>query len=255
MIRALHEKFPLCPIYVETDYPELFEGNPCIQSAGVGPMGTAHDTMVIDLNGAYERTPDRHVIDSYAEAAGLDPDDVGRRLEYFGAESPPRRGLSGKWCAMHIGPTAWEGRNWPVDRWNAVAQNLRKKGWKILLIGSPPKNAAVLADLDIRGQNGYPELASLLSQCALFIGLDSFPAHLASAMKVPSVGLYGLTDPRYFSAVPPEGRHIAVSSDPTHPNTGRRNREPNVTFIQTSDEVMRTISVEMVMAAVEEILK
>lgn len=254
VIRALHEKMPLCPIYVETDYPELFAGNPCVKAAmtAVPPLARTQ-ALVVNLNGAYERTPGRHVIDSYAEAAGLDPNEVGRKLEYFGTESPPRRGLAGRWCAMHIGPTTWDGKNWPVDRFNTVAQWLRKQGWKILLLGSPPKDASVLADLDMRGQNGYPELAALLSQCELMVAVDSFPAHLASALGVPCVVLYGVTNPECFAAS--VGKYVAVRSDAAHPDTGRRNREANVTYIQTTDEVMRTISVEQVQEAVEGILK
>lgn len=249
VIRALHEKMPLCPIYVETDSPELFDKNPCVAGANAKPYVEMPGAMVIDLNGSYERTPQKHAIDCYAEAAGLDPSTVGRKLEYFGAESPPMRGLSGKWCAIHIGPTAWNGKNWPVDRWNAVAQALRKQGWKILLFGSPPKRADVLVDLDMRGQSGYPELAALLSQCKLFVGVDSFPAHMASAMKVPCVVLFGITEAACFAAHP--GVYIPVRSEPAHPDTGRRNREANVTFINTDDSVMRTISVEQVLEAVK----
>lgn len=250
VIRALHEKMPLCPIYVETDSPELFDKNPCVKLALKEFKEMLKDTMVIDLNGAYERTPQKHAIDCYAEAAGLDPATVGRKLEYFGAESPPMRGLSGKWCAIHIGPTAWNGKNWPVDRWNAVAQALRKQGWKILLFGSPPKRADVLVDLDMRGQSGYPELAALLSQCKLFVGVDSFPAHMASAMKVPCVVLFGITEAACFAAY--TGVYVPVQSDRNHPDTGRRNREANVTFINTDDSVMRTISVEQVLEAVKQ---
>lgn len=257
VIRALHEKYPLCPIYVETDYPAIFEDNPCVKHAFTGlvpdkPMNP--DALFINLDGSYEATPQMHVIDAYALKCGLEPSDVKRKLEYHGPGIDSGRKLEGKWAAIHAGPTTWPGKNWPVDRWNQVAQHLRANGFKVMLLGNPPKDASVLCDLDMRGQSGYPELAALLKQCALFLGLDSFPAHFASALGVPCVVLYGITDPKCF-AVPGAGGYKAVTSFPAHSDTGRRNREANTTFIQTDDSVMRTIGVDAVIDAVAEVLK
>lgn len=245
IIRALKKKYALCPIYVETGAYRLFDNNPyVVQASETAPP--LNDAMVIDLDNAYEQWPSQHVIDSYADVAGLERSEVERRLEYFGTTIS--RPLAGKWCAMHIGPTAWPGKNWPVPHWNRVAQHLRQHGWKVLLLGSPPKDASMLVDLDLRGQDGYGELAALLKQCALFIGPCSFPLHLAQAVGTPVIGLFGITDPKCFLT---DERAIAVCSDPAHPDTGRRNREANVTYIQTDDSVMRTITVEHVVQAVK----
>jgi GT2 family glycosyltransferase len=259
IIRALHEKYPLCEIWVQTDYPDIFKGNPCVAHAvkhDIMVQGAVpRDAMVIDLNMAYERTPGRHVVYSYAEVAGLDPMDLPAacRLEFYYSGTAANRGLAGRWLAMHIGPTSWPGKNWPNDRWNSVAQHFRKKGFKIMVLGSPPKDASILCDLDMRGQSGYEELAALMGQCEAVVGLDSFPAHLAAAIGRKCVVLYGITDPKCFAVS--TAPYAAVCSDEKHPDTGRRNREPNRTFIQTDDSVMRTITVEAVVETVEEILK
>lgn len=252
VIRALHERFALCPIYVETDYPLLFAGNPCVRQAATS-IPTQKDELRINMDGSYEATPSRHVIDTYAIHCGLEPSEVGRKLEFYYNGSDAKRGLAGKWCAIDIGPTNWPGRNWPVDRWNEVAQNLRSEGWKVMVLGLPPKNGQILCDMDMRGQQGFAELAGLLAQCQLFAGIDSFCAHMAATVGTPCIVLSGIIDARYFAAY--TGKYIAVQSDPAHPDTGRRNREINKTFIQTDDSVMRTISVGQVMGAVKEILK
>lgn len=252
VIRALKEQYPLCPIFVQTDYPGLFHGNPRVIHGWLDGMPPA-DALIINLDGSYEAQPHRHVIDVYAETAGLDPASVGRKLEFHYSGLAANRGLAGKWCAMHIGPTTWEGKNWPVERWNAVAQELRRQGWKIMVLGNPPKDGMILSDLDMRGQQGYEELAALLGQCSLFVGLDSFPAHLASAVGIPCVVLFGITDPACFAAH--TGKYKAVRSDPEHPDTGRRNRVANTTFIQTTDAVMRTIEIDWVLAAIEEVMR
>lgn len=251
VIRALHERFPLCPIHVETDYPDIFKENPCVASAG--PMvAITHmkDPLVIDLDGCYERTPNRHVIHSYAIAAGLDPVDVGRKLEIYGATT--KMNAASKWCAVHVGPTTWPGKNWPMDRWNEVVQLIRHRGYKVMLFGNPPRDASILCDRDYRGQSGIAEFIGLMAQCNLFVGLDSFPAHLACALEIPSVVLFGITEATCFAAR--TAPYKAVEADASHPDAGRRNREANVTFIETTDEVMRTISVIDVIGGVDEII-
>lgn len=248
VIRALKEKYALCPIYFETGRPEVLEGNPCLDGFKE-PSLAVSEAMVIDLNGAYERDPSRHVIDSYAIAAGLEPDQVGRRLELHCSPLAVPEMANGKWCAIHCGPTTWPGKNWPIDRWNSVVQVMRQCGYRIALLGDDRTIQLAPTDYDGRGQSGVRGLAGILKRAELFIGLCSFPGHVAAALEIPSVVLYGVTDPKCFAAY--MGKYRAVCSDPNHPDTGRRNREANVTFVQTDDSVMRTISVDMVMAAID----
>jgi heptosyltransferase III len=59
----------------------------------------------------------------------------------------------------------------------------------------------VLRDLDLLG------LAGVLSQANLFIGQDSGVTHLAAQLGVPTVALFGPTDPARWA---PEGLHVAV---------------------------------------------
>lgn len=255
IIRALRKKYRLCPIYVETGAPDIFKNNPHVKLAAnkVPPMA---DAMVIELNGSYEKTPGIHVLENYRIAAGLEPYEMeDRSLEIYGDLGRNEFSVVcslEKWCAVHIGPTTWPGKNWPSDRWNSVIQLIRARGWKVMIFGNPPKDAQFLVDADHRGQTGIQEFAALMVQCSLFLGADSFPAHLAAAIEVPAVVLYGITDPNCFAVH--TGKYIAVTSDPKHPDTGRRNREANVTFIPTTDAVMRTISVDDVMRAVDKIL-
>jgi ADP-heptose:LPS heptosyltransferase len=48
---------------------------------------------------------------------------------------------------------------------------------------------------NIAGRTSPAELAAVLSRCHLLIGIDSGPMHVAAAMGVPVVGLFGPTDP------------------------------------------------------------
>lgn len=261
IIRALKKKYALCPIYVETGRPEVFAGNLNVDDESSSPIDPiiAKDALLIDLDGSYEAHPTQHVLDSYADAAGLERSEVEWRLELFVPHTMHDkmnfiRYMGDKCAAIHVGPTSWPGKNWPIDRWNAVAQWLRSNGWKVMLFGDGPKDARMLVDKDMRGQNGIPELAGLLGACHLFVGLCSFPAHVAAAVNVPSVVLYGVTKPECFAVH--TAPFVAVTADPAHPDTGIRNSPSAAgkTFLETTDACMRTITVEMVVAGIQKLL-
>lgn len=250
IIRALKKLWPLCPIDVETNFPDIFKGNPCVRRAAP-KIGITPGAWVIDLNGAYEKTPMIPVLSSYARAAGLESSQIEPYLDLYCQPGDAPTLPEGPWAALHVGPTTWPGRTWPLDRWAQVADRLRSAGWKVMLFGEkgPEK---IACDADYRGQKGFQELAALLLQCAVFIGLDSFPSHAAAAMCTPSVVLYGVTNPDMFAVN--EGAFVAVRSDPAHPDTGRRNKIPGITFLKTTDGCMRTITVDQVINAVKSII-
>ena len=48
--------------------------------------------------------------------------------------------------------------------------------------------------MDLCGRTELPDLALLISGADLFIGVDSVPMHMAAALKIPSVVLFGPTN-------------------------------------------------------------
>ncbi|HXF59631.1 MAG TPA: glycosyltransferase family 9 protein, partial [Candidatus Saccharimonadales bacterium] len=55
---------------------------------------------------------------------------------------------------------------------------------------------------------GWQELAAILQRCALLVSNDSGPKHLAVALRVPTVTVFGPTHPGAWQ--PPAGPHAAV---------------------------------------------
>lgn len=55
--------------------------------------------------------------------------------------------------------------------------------------------------INIGGQTTLPQLASILHMCHVFIGNDSGPMHLAAAVGIPTIGLYGPGAPERFGPV------------------------------------------------------
>lgn len=93
-------------------------------------------------------------------------------------------------------------RRWPAKRFADVAEELVKKGYKIVLTGlSTDKEAAepILKKVKVINAIGklkLKESVALIKQCELLICNDAGPMHFASAVKTPSISIFGPTDPR-----------------------------------------------------------
>lgn len=105
-----------------------------------------------------------------------------------------------------VNPGAYYGsaKRWPAKRYAELVTLLQKKtSGQVLVIGS--SNERPLAEVIssqtekrpfvLAGQTSLLRLASIISFADLFITNDSGPMHLANALKVPVVALFGPTDP------------------------------------------------------------
>ncbi len=111
---------------------------------------------------------------------------------------------------------------WRVEGWAAVADALANEtGSRILLTGSEaerPLCTEIATQMEegarvMAGETTLDQLAAILRECQLVLGLDSGPLHLAVAMGAPTVHLYGPVDPAAFGPWGPSDRHRVVVSD------------------------------------------
>jgi ADP-heptose:LPS heptosyltransferase len=98
---------------------------------------------------------------------------------------------------------------WPLERFVDLARRLRQDGRAVrLVIGETELDRWDSASLDSLGGAEQPaDLVALYEaiRCAsLFIGNDSGPAHLAGALGVPTIVLYGATSPRIWKPLGPK---------------------------------------------------
>ena len=107
-------------------------------------------------------------------------------------------------------------KRWPPERFAALIARLTAAGATPILTGAPTDRevaAAVLAALppdaprpvDLTGQLDLDGHAALAAQCDLYIGHDSGPTHLASAVGTPTVVIFGPTSPTVYA---PPGAHV-----------------------------------------------
>lgn len=146
-----------------------------------------------------------------------------RALDY---ELPQSRGDYGvrehlqSSAAESVAPTllffhgsAREEKLWPVAHWQQLAELARdyrvsipwgnaKEKQRGEAIAAAADNAEVLPRLDLRG------LAQLLMQSQAAVAVDTGLGHLAAALDVPTVSLYGPTDTRLIGAYGSHQLHI-----------------------------------------------
>lgn len=117
------------------------------------------------------------------------------------------RAGSGRWLAVHPGSGS-ELKNWSQERWRELLQQIMDHtSARILLVGAeaeagkldrlarvlPPDRVRIADKLPL------PALAQELKGCAGFVGHDSGITHLAAAVGVPAVALWGETSERVWA--------------------------------------------------------
>lgn len=127
---------------------------------------------------------------------------------------PPRaRGAT----LIHPG-AASAARRWPAERWAAVAAAEVEAGREVFLTGSATESglceevaaaARLPSDRVLAGRTDLLELAALVAEAGALACGDTGIAHLASALQVPSVIVFGPTSPQRWGP-PPHTIHRAL---------------------------------------------
>ena len=107
----------------------------------------------------------------------------------------------------------WGAKRWPAERYGEVARKLAAQGLRSILNYGPGEEELVCAAETASGGTALlmsctiTELIALTRRARMFIGGDTGPLHLAAALRVPVVAIYGPTDPARNG---PYGTHSIV---------------------------------------------
>jgi heptosyltransferase-3 len=209
----------------------------------------------------------RHTVEAHLDALrriGIWPDTDERRVVLVPGEAAERRiesllkehGLQrGRFVQLHPG-SRWLFKCWPAARVAELIGILQARSERVVMTGAAEGNeAAYLRDvlsavrmppLNLAGALDLKELAALTARARLFVGVDSAPLHIASAMGTPAVALFGPSGDVEWG--PWQIAHrIVASAYPCRPcgvnGCGGSNRS----------ECMETLPVERVLAAIDEL--
>jgi heptosyltransferase II len=106
--------------------------------------------------------------------------------------------------AVGAGASYGSAKCWPPDRFaQALNEVVSQTDAEVVLFGTPGEvgvSSAIASELrrppiDLTGKTAIAALPALLSECHLFLGNDSGAMHVAAAVGLPVVAVFGPTDP------------------------------------------------------------
>ena len=118
--------------------------------------------------------------------------------------------------------TRWPSKDWPLENYLATRKALAHR-FHVVFTGAGERKREVDEALHVHGLTGeqtdsanllgaltLPEFAELVRRAELMLTGDSFPLHVAGAVKTPVVALFGPTDEKKTGPLGPYDRVIRV---------------------------------------------
>jgi lipopolysaccharide heptosyltransferase II len=148
--------------------------------------------------------------------------------EEAGARTLAGAGLAGSGPLVALAPGESADRpykSWSMEGFTRVGERLAAELDARLIVVGGGKDAAVGDAIasglherarSLAGKTTPAQLAAVLSRCDLLIGIDSGPMHVAAALGVPVVGIFGPTDPTRTGPMG-EGHEIMFHRQPCAP--------------------------------------
>lgn len=204
---------------------DLFGGNRDL--GGLIPYPLPADQIpffkrIISLENTMESDHSQHATDVFAKALGLSTPLPNYKPKYFVRDEEKEK------VAQYLFKqrpniviqqrASVANRDYPLDQWLEVIVKLERRGWGVLLVGYKGQipiiprqyQSPFIRDLS-RHDLTFREIASVLAQSQAFCGVDSAFAHLAHALDIPAVVLFGAFDWKTRTAHAP--KTIAISGN------------------------------------------
>ncbi len=147
----------------------------------------------------------------FARAFGYDYDD---KLPDYNIRGQIQDKFADKAAAnmlVFLHGTTWDTKLWPLDYWRKLAAIVTRAGYEVSLpwgneqeLRQARQIAADQQGVSVLAQMNLLEVASLLASARGAVAVDSGIGHLAAALEVPTVSLYGATS---SSLTGTRGRH------------------------------------------------
>lgn len=149
------------------------------------------------------------------------------------AERRSKQAIPGGPLAVLFPTTTLRGKQWPIERWLSLARRLAEAWDGAVVMQFAAQEAhiaqrarAAVGGAHVLGEVSLRELNALVADADLVLTHDSLGAHLAAAHGVPTVALFGGTDPARYE--PWGDGHVVLSLEglSCSPCGGRSCRSP-----------------------------
>ena len=258
ILRSLRKRGPEDEILVMTSAPQMLLA--CSDLDGFIPWGRPYPCdELIDLDYAYEKDFRKHIITAYTEVAVIEPHYM-RGILYVDKARMDKvkmliKSVPRPFVVLELSDLS---DKWPSKQWlhyDAVIPYLKEKGYTVVGIGLCDRQLKPIG-IDINLMNMFDPLESavILSESALFIGHEGLIAHVAQALSIPSIILYGPTSPEYTADLSLPSLMPVVS--PVGCQGCRHVHNAGVGVLCPRENIcMEAITPDMVIGAIEELIK
>jgi len=113
--------------------------------------------------------------------------------------------------------TTWDSKMWPESYWIQLAEMAKQHGFRIRIGGGSAAElacagriAAACDAVDAMPRMSIGEMARLLANSSGAVAVDTGFGHLAAAMNLPVISIYGSTNPVYTGALGQSSVHLAA---------------------------------------------
>ncbi len=207
-------------IVIFSKYPSLYEENPdvsAVYNLGLSTIGRRRHWGYggsIPQYGKYDPVTDRdinapaHFITTMCRMAGMTGNVDLRPYLYLRPLELKKGRLYSSQAVIHsAGLALMRNKQWPTERYQAVADELQKEIQWIQL--GLPEDPPIRGALDLRGRTTLRESAAIMATASVFLGEAGFLMHAARAVDTRAVIVYGgREDPKF-----PVIKRTKISSD------------------------------------------
>jgi ADP-heptose:LPS heptosyltransferase len=203
IFREIKRRWPLAKVLVSCfpRYSEILVHNPHVDEVIEYPL-LFDRWFNADCQLWLERVletgdPNQHAVDVIADRIGLPVED--KRMEYFytqeeydwAMEKYPRHPKRTRRLGVQVHASA-ANRTYPFPSLRKVLEQLHSRGWEILLFGDEDRVRQLPVD-GVQAVTGHSfrQAAAVLSTCDVVLAPDSSLCHVAGALEIPTVALYG----------------------------------------------------------------
>ncbi len=177
------------------------------------------------------------------------------------AERLKSAGITKQYVHMHP-PARWGFKCWEEDRFAAVIDFVVAKGYQVVLTSGPGETEVGMVDrivslcktaragadvVSLAGKVNLPLVAAFLKQCSFYVGVDSAPMHMAAALNVPQVCLFGPTRVNEWRPWSDNATLIYAGDYGVIPS-------PDGLDTSTSERYLKPIETQTVLTAITELL-
>lgn len=154
-------------------------------------------------------------------------------------------------CFMPMAP--WPGKLWQKESWQKLGSTFRSEKYEVTVLCGPKQTEATRAevgpDLPIVECGSMAAWISELNRCSCLISVDSGPMHLADALRVPLVALFGQGKLPLWAPSSKTSRYLHHQDDPDFQIC-----QPIFKNIPLGREFMNRITTSEVLRAAREVM-